>query len=267
MYIDNNFENPFLELDETNNQLLPLNIFVDFQESKIDTIPAIRESVETVAGLDGDILYDSTYSPRLFDLVCYTPDNLSAEQKILYKQHITYTLNQLKTKAKPLLYQGKVYMVRLTGTMQPSNYAGWFNGTIQLKASDPFGYSQLVYILKRDGVIRCSGNVPIGLVIEIQGETTNPFVTINGVKIAYNGTVPLNTTLSIDTENQQAFLINADGIKTNAINNVTGLQKKVQLQTATTQIINELVEFEPYKNTVTMSNPTNTTVKWREKYL
>lgn len=267
VYINLDFENPFLTIDDSKSLLLPLNLFISPQESTIDLIPAIRENVETLAGLDGDITYDVTYSPRLFDLQCYTPSNLTSGQKIIYKQHITYTLNQLKERAQPLLYQDKIYMVKLAGTMQPTSFVSWFNSSLQLKASDPFGYSQKVYTLKRNGVIRYNGNIKNGVIIEFKGPLSSPFVVINNHQISYSGDIPPNIILSVDTENQQAFLIDAEGLQTNATGNTTGIEIKTQLKASTTKLINDVIEFEPYKNIVSMGDTTNTTVKWREKFL
>jgi phage-related protein len=61
---------------------LDIRYLISFTESTIPSMPESAETTVKIAGKDGDISLSTTYEPIFFEIVCYTEDNLSQEQKI-----------------------------------------------------------------------------------------------------------------------------------------------------------------------------------------
>lgn len=266
MYLNMDFSKPFLTLDDEQNKLLPLGLDVDFRESKIDLLPTATQSFETMPGYDGEVSYDTSYSARLFDLVCNTPDGLSRAEKIVFQDKIAFYMNALKLCPQPLLYQGRIYMVSINGSFQPTNNGTWFQQQLPLKASDPFGYAPETKSIHANSTVLYNGTKETGVVIEIGGaELTNPSVTINGKKIEYQGRIPLNTTVTIHTEKRTAIMMDQNGQTANVFGAVTGLELPILFDPASISESNG--DFIPSSNVILMSNPEQTQIRWREKFL
>lgn len=54
---------------------------IDPSESELSTMPSTSDSSVKIAGRDGDVVLSTTYEPIPFNIVCFTEDNLTPEQK------------------------------------------------------------------------------------------------------------------------------------------------------------------------------------------
>jgi phage-related protein len=107
--------------------------------------------------------------------------------------------------------------------------------------TDPFGYYD-ENSLTGSGTATNAGNVETFPTIEIAGPVTNPSVTVNGINLAYTGTVDAGDTLVIDCEDQTVYIGT-----TNVIENFTG----------------DFPSFQVGANIVVGT----AVFKWRDKYL
>lgn len=265
MYLNLDFTSPFLTINEEKNLLLPLNYMLDLRESKFDLVPSVEHATESIPGVDGEILYASKYSARVFDMVCYSKDNLSLQDKQTEQKLLRLYMDKLKTEPCPLFYQGNVYMVQYNNNVDQTNNGHYLKWTLPLKANDCYGYSQQVYSIQGNSsdTVTNSGNQRVGTEITFTGSVTNPYVVINGHKISYDGVIPQNTTVVIHTSKRTAVMTAYDGTKTNAFGGVSGLRNPVYLEpTISLSITGKVTERT---NVISMSHPDNTVMRWREK--
>lgn len=113
-------------------------------------------------------------------------------------------------------YEGITYQVRYHQMMEIQDHAHYLQATVPLKMTDPFGYSE-ENSLTGSGTATNAGNYETYPTIEIAGPITNPSVTVNGINLAYTGTVDAGDTLVIDCEDQTVYIGS-----TNVIENFAG---------------------------------------------
>lgn len=138
--------------------LQPFGLMIDSKSSRIDDVPAVRETSEVIAGLDGEIPVDMRYSPRLFDIVTFMRGSFgSVAEREEYIRKWSGHINRSVRKLRYLLYRGRIFGVKRissTWARQPS----WCNLDISLKAYDIFGYSPAENILYGGGVCMNGGD-------------------------------------------------------------------------------------------------------------
>lgn len=169
--------------DKLNGDMIlqPFGLIVDSKSSRIDDVLAVRETSETIAGLDGEIPVDMKYSPRLFDLVTFMRDSFgSVAEREEYIKKWSGHINRSVRKLRYLLYHGRIFGVKRissTWTRRPN----WCNLDISLKAYDIFGYSPTESILYGDGVCVNNGDTECYPIIILRSSLNNPKITVNGV--------------------------------------------------------------------------------------
>ena len=80
-------------LSENGRLIFPkenISFLCSISESSIPSMPEALETSATIAGRDGDVPLSTTYGPMSFELVLYTEDNLTPEEKL--KQEIFFNI-------------------------------------------------------------------------------------------------------------------------------------------------------------------------------
>lgn len=215
---------PFADLMVMGNYMtIPFGLHVS-RESTRPLFPQTREITEVIPGRDGEFDFGTEFEARLNTLVCYSPDDLSKVDIDKLKQSIAEFLNP-KNGEKTLLFidePEKFYKFKFSGILEPTTYPTWFQISLPLKSSDPHAYATDEQVLTANGVLRNKGNEPTGIIIEIDGASTNPKATLDGSELRYEGQIPSGSTVVIDTFNMTAYSEDLSGKKTNVLANVQG---------------------------------------------
>ncbi len=72
------------------------------------------------------------------------------------------------------------------------------------------------------GLMVNSGSIPVGAVVTITGEVTNPTFEMGAETFTWKGTVKKGYSLVIDMDNQSCYMIDPNGVKSLATKNLTG---------------------------------------------
>lgn len=201
--------------DRSNGDMIlqPFGLIIDSKSSKIDDVPAVRETSETIAGLDGEIPVDMKYSPRLFDLVTFMKGSFgSVAEREEYIRKWSGHINRSVRKLRYLLYHGRVFGVKRissTWARQPS----WCNLDISLKAYDILGYSPAESILYGGGVCMNDGDTECYPIIILRGSLNNPQIVVNGVSYQIAIDTIDGDVVAIDCE-KETVIRERNGVKT-----------------------------------------------------
>ncbi len=226
--------------------LHPLGVLV-IGDSRKDLLPGIREFVEKIPGLHGEIDFGTKLEPRLMELHVATEEGLTPTQREQLKRTIAKHLNPVAG-TKTLVFGdelNKIYHVKYAGKIPLDQFPDWFEFTIPFKMSDPYITETFERSLVGSGTITNFGNTDTCLLIEIAGPDENPTVTIGGSSLAYTGTIAEGKTLSINTETLEAE-INGE----NAIGGITG----------------DIDMRIPPGNALVTAGP-NVTIKWKSRWV
>lgn len=195
--------------------LQPCNLFVNYAESSIPSLPEIEDTSEVVAGTDGEISLNTRYGARIFSLVTYSNSIFSSvSERDTVISNIAKLLHKTKNSARYLLWKnGLLYNVKAVERPTEDRKPLWFGTTLQLKAHNPVGYSAAEYTQAfSSGTVPCSvtnsGDEKAYPVIIISGACTAPSVTVNGVLYATVSSFAMASSdvLTIDCERSTAIL-------------------------------------------------------------
>ena len=229
-----------------------IKYLVDFYESNIPSMPEASESSVKIAGRDGDISLQTTYEPMSFEIVCYTEDNLTPEDKVREESKVNQFLHSIKnnTIAFGIEKQEKFYDVKYNGSLTTTRFPKHIKFSIPLKASNPYAK----YYLERKEI----GNVEFesstiketGAIFIIEGPATNPRIALNNYQMEYDNTVLEGNKLVIDSTNSTIKLVTSNGEETNAMRYYNHQFPKVQ---------NGINELQVQSG---ITNETQVSVKW-----
>jgi len=227
------------------NELYPMNVLV-LGDSRKDLLPGIREFVEKIPGLHGEIDLGTKLEPRLMELHVATGDGLTTTQREQLKRTIAKHLNPVSG-TKKLMFEDdldKTYYVKYAGRIPLNQMPDWFDFTIPFKMSNPYIIETFEQSLTGSGTIVNKGNAEAYFTIEIAGPDTDPSITIGSDELTYTGTIEEGETLTINTETLEVEL---DGV--NALDDFTG----------------DFPILQPGNTTVVAGS--NVTIKWRSRWL
>ena len=187
--------------------------------SNIPSMPESSEIAVKVAGRDGDIPLSSTYEPLLFEIVCYTDDNLTPAEKNTEEQRINTFLNTIKseTKTMAMQFEEKFYDVKYTGKLTTERYPKHIKFTIPLKSSNPYGKNLTKSVIEGNGTLTSNTVKDVGAVFTINGPAQTPVIALNDYQMEYENVVLENYKLIIDSGNSTITLVAPSGTKTNAM--------------------------------------------------
>lgn len=197
-----------------------IEYLVNFNESNIPSMPEATEASVKIAGRDGDIVLGTVYEPMLFEIVCYTPDNLSLEEKIQHERKINSFLNSIKNKTKTFAIEKdeKFYNVKYSGALTTINYPKHIQFTIPLKSSNSFAMSLYETKIIGNETKKSETIEPVGAIFTIRGPALKPIITFNNYKMSYNENILEGNTVIINSKNSTVTHFNSvTGVRTNAM--------------------------------------------------
>ncbi len=198
--------------------LMPFNLIIDYSRTNIDFMPEAEDTSVSIMGIDGEIVQDTVYKSRKFDIFAVSQDGLSLEEKEQIKKQIAKILNSVKKGKKILTFadQSTSFEVKYSGLASATNKPSWVDFEIPLKSESAYGYSQFVKSLDGSGLISNNGDKEIGVVIKIKGSITNPSFLLGDRAFTWNGKINANETLVIDTNTISCYKILSNNTKENA---------------------------------------------------
>lgn len=196
-----------------------INNLIDFMESNIPSIAEATESSVKIAGRDGDIPLNTVYEPLPFEIVCYTEDNLTPEEKIIEEQKITSLLNSIKNQTKTFFMERekKFYKVKYSGNLSVVRYPKHLKFTIPLKSSESYAMNFEESEIIGNGTKVSNTIKDTGAIFTIKGPATKPIISLNNYQMKYNENILEGNSLIINSEDSTITHITSAGVKTNAM--------------------------------------------------
>lgn len=198
---------------DTRGLLAPLGLRVT-KDNRGDILPATKENSESIPGSHGEIDFGTELKSKMLELEVTTLDgNTSLEKSQLQRRFAMY-LDPTKGEKKLVFSDEleKTYKVKSSGRINPDVYAKWLRFTIPFKMNDPFIYGTLEKSVTGTGVLLNVGTFETGLIVEIEGPVTNPFVNIGEKRLLYSGELLNGQKLIIDTERETAKIGDSNAI-------------------------------------------------------
>lgn len=196
-----------------------IDYLINMSESSIPTMPEAIESTAKIAGRNGDIVLSTTYQPLSFNIICYTDDNLTLDEKVEEEQKINMFLNSMKNGMKSLAIEkyGKFYDVKYSGSLSTVNYPKHIEFSIPLKSSNSFGFSIDKSEMKGNCSKKSNTIKEVGAVFTINGPALNPIISLNDYSMEFGTTILEGNKIIINTKKSTVTHINSDGVKSNAM--------------------------------------------------
>lgn len=196
-----------------------INNLIDFMESNIPSIAEATESSVKIAGRDGDMPLNTVYEPLSFEIVCYTEDNLTPEEKIIEEQKITSLLNSIKNQTKTLFMERekKFYKVKYSGNLSVVRYPKHLKFTIPLKSSESYAMNCEESEIIGNGIKISNTIKETGAIFTIKGPAIKPIISLNNYQMKYNENILEGNSLIINSEDSTITHITSAGVKTNAM--------------------------------------------------
>lgn len=196
-----------------------IHYLIDFNESEFPCMAEATETTVKAAGRNGDIVLSTTYDPNTFNIVCYTEDNLTQEEKVKEEMKLKKLLNSIKNKTIPLAFEkdDKFYKVKYSGAFSSTNFPKHLKFSIPLKTSESYGKDLIKKVILGNGEETSDTFEDVGAIFTINGPANSPIISLNDYSIEYDNPLLEGDKLVINSSNSTITHINSDGVKTNAM--------------------------------------------------
>lgn len=196
-----------------------IHYLIDFSESELPCMAEATETTVKAAGRNGDIVLSTTYDPNNFNIVCYTEDNLTQEEKVKEEMKLKKLLNSIKNKTIPLAFEkdDKFYKVKYNGAFSSTNFPKHLKFSIPLKTSEAYGKDLIKKVIFGNGEETSDTFEDVGAIFTIKGPANSPIISLNDYSIEYDNPLLEGDKLIINSSNSTITHINSDGVKTNAM--------------------------------------------------
>lgn len=196
-----------------------IDYLVDFSQSEIPSMAEATESAVRIAGRDGDIVLSTVYEPKPFNIVCYTEDNLTPQEKKIEENKVKSFLNSIKntTKTFALEADSVFYDVKYNGILTSINYPMHMQFSIPFKSSSPYGKNLTKKSIIGNNTVASNTIEAVGGIFTIEGPAQTPKISLNGYEMFYDNVVLSGSKLEINSKNSTITHINSLGVKTNAM--------------------------------------------------
>lgn len=196
-----------------------IHYLIDFSESELPCMAEATETTVKAAGRNGDIVLSTTYDPNNFNIVCYTEDNLTQEEKVKEEMKLKKLLNSIKNKTIPLAFEkdDKFYKVKYSGAFSSTNFPKHLKFSIPLKTSEAYGKDLIKKVIFGNGEETSDTFEDVGAIFTIKGPANSPIISLNDYSIEYDNPLLEGDKLIINSSNSTITHINSDGVKTNAM--------------------------------------------------
>lgn len=196
-----------------------IHYLIDFSESELPCMAEATETTVKAAGRNGDIVLSTTYDANNFNIVCYTEDNLTQEEKVKEEMKLKKLLNSIKNKTIPLAFEkdDKFYKVKYSGAFSSTNFPKHLKFSIPLKTSEAYGKDLIKKVIFGNGEEISDTFEDVGAIFTIKGPANSPIISLNDYSIEYDNPLLEGDKLIINSSNSTITHINSDGVKTNAM--------------------------------------------------
>lgn len=196
-----------------------IHYLIDFSESELPCMAEATETTVKAAGRNGDIVLSTTYDANNFNIVCYTEDNLTQEEKVKEEMKLKKLLNSIKNKTIPLAFEkdDKFYKVKYSGAFSSTNFPKHLKFSIPLKTSEAYGKDLIKKVIFGNGEETSDTFEDVGAIFTIKGPANSPIISLNDYSIEYDNPLLEGDKLIINSSNSTITHINSDGVKTNAM--------------------------------------------------
>lgn len=210
--------------------ILPFGLIVNYNKTDIPFMPEAIDTSVQLSGTDGELVQDTVYGSRIFDIFAVTSDGLEPYEKEEIKRQIASILHSIKKETKTLTFASSEtsFDVKYTGVADISvNAASWMEFELPLKSASSYAHKQFNQTLIGSGLMVNSGSIPVGAVVTITGEVTNPGFTLGDEVFLWEGTVKEGHKLVIDMDGQSCYMLDESNVRTLATKNLKGEYKKI----------------------------------------
>lgn len=216
------------DYDSAYDWLLPFGLKVDWSSTKIQVMPQAELTTIEMPGVDSALVEDAVYKDRLFQIVAFSEQGLTIQEKEEMRTKIVDLLNTTKYKSKKLTVQsrGTSFDVRYEGQAEVEAKSSYVKATIPFRASS-YGYRSFESEIAGSGLVKNDGVIPTGVIHRIDGPATNPTWNFGGYNQRWNGTIPAGYSLTIDNGMLSVWLTDLNGKQTNALSKFNGTFVKV----------------------------------------
>lgn len=209
-------------LSENGRLIFPkenISFLCSISESTIPVMPEALETSAIIAGRDGDVPLETTYGPMSFELVLYTEDNLTPDEKLQQEQFLTKFCNSIKnnTETFALELAQKFYKIKYNGVLDRENYPKYLRVVFPFKSSNSYAYDVKNNTIYGNNKFESKTIESCGFKCIIKGPALKPILSLNDYSIEYTNTILEGESLIIDTNNSTVILVNSEGIETNAM--------------------------------------------------
>lgn len=196
-----------------------IHYLIDFSESELPCMAEATETTVKAAGRNGDIVLSTTYDANNFNIVCYTEDNLTQEEKVKEEMKLKKLLNSIKNKTIPLAFEkdDKFYKVKYSGAFSSTNFPKHLKFSIPLKTSESYGKDLIKKVIFGNGEETSDTFEDVGAIFTIKGPANSPIISLNDYSIEYDNPLLEGDKLIINSSNSTITHINSDGVATNAM--------------------------------------------------
>ena len=195
-----------------------IRYLIDPNESNILSMSEVEDVTAEIRGRDGEIVLASKYRPKTFDIVAYTEDNLSPEEKQAEKDKLSIFLHSIKNKFKniAILAADRMYPVKYSGQLVDTNFPMCVKFEIPLKSSEPLGKSLIKSKAFGNSTVSSNTLEPVGFQLFVHGPAQTPVISVNGYQMKYDNVILDGNYLEIDTKNSTAKMVTSEGVAANA---------------------------------------------------
>lgn len=210
-YID---KNGYLVIPKSDVRFL-----IDFSISNIPSMPEATETTVRIPGKNGDMVLSTIYEPISFEIVCYTEQNLTPEEKTIEENKITNFINNMKDTFKRFAIEknNKFYNVKYNGALTVTNFPTFLRFSIPFKSSLSYAMDINKKKIIGNNSLISDTIAPVGPIITIKNAAQSPIIALNDYQIKYSQSIFDGQKLVIDCNKSTITLIDANGTKTNAM--------------------------------------------------
>lgn len=212
---------------------------IDPSESDLSTMPSTSDSSVKIAGRDGDVVLSTTYEPIPFNIVCFTEDNLTPEQKIIEEDKVKNFLNYIKNHTIKLGMESRnvYYNVKYSGSLTVVRYPKTLRFSIPLKSSSSYGKKIPSKVITGNNSEISNTIKEVGAEFTILGPASSPIISLNNYVMEFNTDVASGAKLIIDSSKSTVTNIDESGRKTNQMLHYNHQFPKIQNGTNTLSVL------------------------------
>lgn len=219
---------------------------IDPSESELSTMPTASDSSVKIAGKDGEVVLSTTYEPIQFNIVCFTEDNLTAEEKILEENKVKAFLNSIKTHTIKLGIESRsiYYNVKYSGSLTVVRYPKTLRFAIPLKSADSYGRKIPIKTITGNGSETSNTVKEVGAKFTVLGPASKPKFAFNDYLMEFDIDIMENTRLIVDSSRSTVTYIDALNRKSNQITHYNHQFPKVRNGTNVLQVVSGISNEE-----------------------